>query len=275
MVVEDRNIFVLAVLAAIFVVIFIYTQIREKMNLKRAATGEDMENLRRVMAAALPGETGYTVAYAHWEDVEYYGRRRKTTYYCYGLAFDDSRLWVSALGSEKGVLHVGKPFVLTKDTVGTMTVTPIRKGDTLRSVSVVLRDKNGENPIHLDVDVQNTRSDRFHPVDIVQQAECEQFERFIAALSGTVSKENAGLEERLQEESVQKSAKSARTLGILGLCTCWLGFIGLIFGGIGLLTAPKPSQTGGKAGVPFILCLVSTILSTIFMVATIAAIILS
>lgn len=93
------------IFAAIIAAIWIYIVIREKVNLRRAATGEDKERLRRAVAQVLPGESGYQVAYGHYEDVQHYGRKKITTYYCYGLAFDASRIWVMPLQFEKGLYH--------------------------------------------------------------------------------------------------------------------------------------------------------------------------
>ncbi len=265
----DKNtILGIAILVAIGVVIFIYEQVKEKKNKALTENGEDMARLRDAVAKVLPDQTGYEVAYGHWEKVEYYGRSRRTTYYTYALAFLTDRMWMIPLGYEKNMVLPGKPILITKESLGMATVTPRedKKTGELRGVSLVLRDKDGKSPVNLDVDVLNLRSDSYHHFNIAQPEECEKFRRFISGLAETVSQENAGLDERMQNEANEKNAKNAKTLGILGIICFWLGPIDLIFGGMGLAIAPKPKDTGGKATMPFILCLVAVILAVLFSV---------
>ena len=249
--------------AAAVVIYVVYATFRNKKNEQLAETGEDMARLRDAVAKVLSEETGYQVAYAHWEKVEYYGRSRRTTYYCYALAFDASRLWVIPLRFEKDKILPSKPILITNEALGIAKVQTSVKNNELAQVSVVIMDKEGASPVNLEVAVMNTRSDRFHHLNIAQKAECEQFERFISGMSSAVALENDGLEERLKEKELVESGKRSKILGILGLVFCWAGFIGLIFGGIGLFIAPKPSETGGKAALPFILCLTATIISAV------------
>lgn len=263
---EDRDYLVLAGVIIIVLIIFVYNKLKENKNTKLAQTGEDMERLKQLVAGALPGESGYTVAYAHHEDVTYYGRSRKTTYYTYALAFDDKRLFVIPLGYNKNEARAGSPMLLTTDSIGTTTVDPIRKNGDLVSVSVRFSDKDGKSPLLFEVDALNTRSDRFHHFNIAQRAECEAFLELMTGVSETVKRENVDLEQRLKDEEYQRVSKSSKTLGIVGIALSWTVIVGLIFGGVGLLTSPKPSQTGGKAETPFILCLIATILSLLFLV---------
>ncbi len=264
---DNRALLGLAILVGIGVVVFIWEQIKGKKNDQLATTGEDKERLKSAVALVLPDETGYEVAYGHWEKVEYYGRSRRTTYYTYALAFNAEKMWMIPLGYEKDKILPGRPVLITKDSLGKADVTPHEKNGELIGVSLVLRDKDGKSPVNLDVDVKNRRSDSYHHVNIDQPEECDAFRRFITGMSDVVAQENAGLDARMKDEADKQAAKGARTLGILGLVTCWTGILGLIFGGIGLLTAPKPKDTGGKAGAPFILCLVATIISALFMAA--------
>lgn len=270
---ESSGYFAWLVIVGIVAICVIYTQLKEQKNKKLAATGEDMTRLQNVVASVLPGETGYTVAYAHHEDVQHYGRSTRTTYYTYALAFDATRLWIIPLGYQKNEILPNKPYLATGN-IGMVNVNTTMKNGELKGISVVLRDKMGESPIFLEVDVLNTRKDRFHHVNILQPEECEKFSTFLASFSETVAKENEGLEELMKEKANAQGAKSGKTLGILSIATCWLfGFVGLIFGVVGLICSPKPSETGGKATAPFILNLVGTILSALFMAGMIFAII--
>lgn len=274
----DKNtILGIAVLVVIGVVIFIYEQVKEKKNKALTETGEDMARLRDAVAKVLPGQTGYEVAYGHWEKVEYYGRSRRTTYYTYALAFTSEQMWMIPLGYEKNVILPGKPILITKESLGMATVTPRenKKTGELQGVSLVLRDKDGKSPVNLDVDVLNLRSDAYHHVNISQPEECEKFRRFISGLAETVSQENAGLDERMKADANKQNAKNAKTLGILGIVCFWLGPIDLIFGGMGLAIAPKPKDTDGKATAPFILNVIAIVLAVLVSVIGFVAIALS
>lgn len=243
----------------------IYSSLKESRNKKLAETGEDLRRIKDAVARVLPGETGYTVAYAHYEDVSHYGRTTRTTYYAYALAFDAARLWIIPLGFQKNEILPGNPY-LASENIGMADVKARAKNGVLYGVTVILRNKAGESPIHLDVDVLNTRKDRYHHVNVLQQEECEQFHAFITGVSETADKENADLKELMQEKASAQDARSGKILGILGIATFWTGLIGLIFGGIGLLCAPKPSKTGGRATAPFVLSLVATLLSLLTIV---------
>ncbi len=270
---EKRDYLVLAAVAAVVAIIFVYNKIKQNRNTQLASTGEDMERLKQLVAGALPGESGYTVAYAHHEDVTYYGRSRRTTYYTYALAFDTSRLFVIPMGYENNAPRMGRPMLLTADAIGTAAVEPLRKNGELMSVSVRFSDKDGRSPLVFEVDALNTREDRFHHFNIYQPGECEQFFAHVSGVSDTVKRDNTELEARLKREEYERSSKSARTLGIMGLATFFTGIIGLIFGGVGLLSAPKPAETGGVAETPYKLCLAATILSGLVLVAFIVCII--
>lgn len=59
---DSKLIWIIVVIAAAAAV---YIFMREKINLRKAAGGEDKERLKKAVARALPGESGYQVAYGH------------------------------------------------------------------------------------------------------------------------------------------------------------------------------------------------------------------
>ena len=258
--VQDLSNYTWVIVVGIVVICVIWSQLKESKNKKLAQGGADMQRLKDAVARVLPGETGYTVAYAHYEDVQHYGRSTRTTYYAYAVAFDATRLWIIPIGFKKDEILPGKPYLASSNT-GMVDINPSMKNGELKSVTVILRNKMGEAPTHFDVDVWNTRKDRFHHLNIYQPEECAQFHTFITGMSETVSKENADLKELMDEKARKQNSKSGIILGILGILTSWTCIIGLIFGGVGLLCAPKPSETDGKAKAPFILSLMATVLS--------------
>lgn len=260
-----RGIIIVAVIVA---VIFLYVKIREWINLGKARTGEDQELLRQTVQRALSGETGYQVAYAHWEKVEHFGRRTRTTYYCYALAFGNGALWVFPLRREKNEVKLAQPVKLTSELLGIAQVqsTANRDGE-VRQVSIVLADKDGQEFLTCNVDHTNTREDRFHPFNIIQPEACEQFSRFMTSFSAQVSRENEGLEDRVREENNRTYGKRALILGIVGIFLSVFPLLGLVVSGIGLLIAPKPGDTGGKLTAPLIVCIISVALSILFPVS--------
>lgn len=250
-------------LVAAFVVIFaIYSLVKRQKNMAALQTGEDMEKLKEAIRKVLPGESGYKVAYAHYERSETYGRRTTTYYYSYGLAFDAARMFIVPLKFEKDQILPQSPALITSDNVGVAEVKEVKKQDQLKEVYMTIRNKDGQNPVEFYVTAQNLKSDRFHHFNILQQEECEAFARFAGTLAQKVTEENGELRERMANEAIASGSKSSKTLGILSIVFCWLFIAGIIFGIIGLLCAPKPKETG-KPVPGFILSLVGTILSLV------------
>lgn len=260
------------VLAVIVVGAVLNQHFKQKKNTALAANGQDKERLRQLVAQLLPQQENLQVVYAHHEDVQHYGRTTRTTYYHYALAFDSEKMWIIPLGFEKDDIRPGQPVLYTSQSLGAVNVTPIVKKGTLSYMDILLRDKEGENPVRLTVDVTNLRDDRFHHFNLIQEEECGRLQDFLQSFSAAVAGENEGLAELLEDKALRQSNKGALTLGILGILFCWTAIIGLIFGGVGLLSAPSPAQTGGKPKAPYILCLVATILSALVLVAFIVVI---
>lgn len=263
---DNSTLLAIATIAAFFVVIFAYIQVREKINLKKAETGEDREKLRQLVARALPGEIGYRVAYAHWEKVEYMGRTKRTTYFCYALAFDANRLWVIPLRFQGKETVPAQAVLLTSEMLGIAQVEISRNKEAARRVNIILHDKDGKQFLICNIDATNTREDRFHHFNILQEEECEQFAQFMQSISNQVKQTNQGLEDRLADDAKAKKAKKAQKLGIIGLACFLLPIVSVVLGVMGLRTAPKPKQTGGKVTAPLLLSAASLLVGILVMV---------
>lgn len=270
---EDNYLLYGIIFVLIVVAVFVYVNLKEKANLKKAANGEDKERfeeaLRKAMGERLEGHD-YTFVYAHYEDVQYYGRSRKTTYYHYGLAFDSERLWIMPLRFERELVMPDKPVLATGEMLGLVNVTErvSKKTGKVDFVFATLNDKDGKKLVELTVNAVNTKEDRFHHLNLLQEEECDRFYQFISALAGKVSEENADLPDRLKAEENAKKAKNARIEAIIGLVFAIVfPFIGLILGLCAIATAPKPKATGGKWGLPLILGIVATVLSVVMFFA--------
>lgn len=265
----DENIMYILIFVAVVVAVFLYVHFKEKVNLKKAANGEDkgrfQEAVRKVM-----GDGDYIIAYAHYEDVQYRGRTTRTTYYHYALAFDEERLWIMPLRFEKELILPDKPVLATSEMLGIINVSEVmnKKTGMVTRVSTTLNDKNGKKIVDIVVDAVNTKEDRFHHLNLLQEDECGQFYGFISAMSGQVQAENADLPDRLKEEENAKKSKNAKIEAIVGLVFAVIfPFVGLILGLCAIATAPKPKANGGKFGLPLILGIVATVLSVVMLFA--------
>lgn len=252
-----------AIVVAIIAVVFIYSHFTTAANKRKAASGEDkarfQEAVRKVM-----GEGNYTIAYAHHEDVQYYGRSTKTTYYHYALAFDDTRLWIMPLRFEKELILPDRPVLATSDMLGIISVTEWmnKKTGMVNHVATTLNDKNGKKLVDLTVDAENTKEDRFHHLNLLQDDECAQFYGFISAMSGQVEKDNSELPDRLKAEANAKKAKNAMIEAIIGIVLAPIG-IGFVLGLCAIATAPKPKNNNGKWDLSLTLGIIATVLSVV------------
>lgn len=155
----------------LIVIIFIYVVIREKLNRKKAQTGEDKEALWNILERAVPDIGSYTRAYGCWEWSTYQGKRKTTEYWYYGLAFNGQRLWVVPLSCEGGDMSYSKGFCIEKADVG---VVNSKKG----GVWVEFYDRSCNEMLSLTVFEENLNDDRFHPVNIIQEEEAKEFLRW-------------------------------------------------------------------------------------------------
>lgn len=264
----DENLMYALIFVAIVAAVFIYVHFKGKADLKKAADGGDKARFQAAVRKVM-GDGNYTTAYAHWEDVQYYGRRTKTTYYHYALAFDDERLWIMPLRFEKELILPDKPVLATSEMLGIITVNErvSKKTGLVEHVSATLNGKDGKKLVDLSVDAVNTKEDRFHHLNLLQNDECAQFFGFISAMAGQVSQANADLPDKLKAEENAKKSKNALIEAIVGVV---LGvifpFMGLILGFCAIATAPKPKANGGKWGLPLILGIVATAVSVVFLV---------
>lgn len=153
----------------IIALVFVYVFVREKINLKKAATGEDKERIVNIFKTVLP-ETWqqYRLAFACWEKKEYHGRKTITHYWSYAIAFLDEELIVVPLLCEDKEIRYKDSFRITPDSLGMVNG---KKGQNWMS----LYDHNHKELLTLAVHAKNTKSDRFHPVNLVQEEEAAAF----------------------------------------------------------------------------------------------------
>lgn len=153
---------------AIIVIATIYVVIKGMIGKKKAETGEDRQTVWGILQKTVPDVENYTRAYASWEWSTRQGRRTTTSYWYYGIAFNDERLYVVPLSCEGGDISYTEGFVIEKDSLGIV--------NTIKGTNwVELYDKNRAEIISLMVEGENLNYDKFQPVNIIQEEEAKTF----------------------------------------------------------------------------------------------------
>lgn len=269
---DSKLIWIIVVIAAAAAV---YVFMREKINLRKAAGGEDKERLRKAVARALPGESGYQVAYGHFEKEVHYGRRTYVTYYSYALACDAGRIWVIPLSFDKELILPGEPILITEDILGVadVSIKKDREGR-IRRVVCALYDKGGASLLDCVVEVNNTRKDSYHHVNIIQEEECARFGRLTGEIAARINRGNEELQ--AQVHARENSARKASVLGTFGIVfSIIFPPVGLVLSIMGLRHIQKSSRGKNALKASLILCRAALVLSIIFTFAEAAFLFMS
>lgn len=157
---------------AVIAVATVYVLIHDHKNTKLANTGEDKNRLKEILRGVVPDLENYTTAYASWQITKYYGRRSETTYWYYGIAFNDDRIHVVQLENTTGQIRGANSFVVEKSRLGMVNSKP-----GLNWMS--LYDEDGDEIVSLMVVKENLKDDSFHPVNIIQGEEAEAFQALV------------------------------------------------------------------------------------------------
>lgn len=153
---------IMVVIATVFVLI------RDKINKKKASTGEDREALWNILQKAVPDAQNYTKAYACWEWTVYQGKTRKTTYWYYGIAFNSEQIFIVPISCADGDISYSEAFCIRKSDLGMVN----SKSD---AAWAELYDKNFNEIISLSVFGENLKDDKYHPLNIIQEEEAKKF----------------------------------------------------------------------------------------------------
>lgn len=155
-------------IVVMIVIVTVYVLIRDKINKKKAGTGEDREAVRNILQKAVPDVQNFTKAYACWEWSVYQGKRRTTTYWYYGIAFNSESIYIVPLSCEAGDISYSKAYRITKADIGMIN----SKKD---AVWAEFYDKSGKEIVSISVMGENLRDDKYHPVNIIQDEEARKF----------------------------------------------------------------------------------------------------
>lgn len=249
--------------------VIVWQVVKRNRNRSAAQSGEDKARVRQALAVQLDGMEDCSLAYAHWEEQESYGRTVRTTFYRYAVAFQSQTMWLFPLKIDKKTHQVqaGKATTLTSENLGKVTVTRKEKNGVLRRVDAWLGDKQGHTIIHFYVDAENLRNSRWYPLNIEQSEECRAFDRFITDLAGQVAGENPGIDAVIDAEAKEGLAMIGAALsggGVLGgFCFPPLGVILCL---IGLIMTILSRGKGSKSKICLIISIVCMVWIAVYCV---------
>lgn len=241
--------------------------IKKGNNRKAAQSGEDKQRVRRAVEPLLGEAADFRLVYAHWEEQESYARMVKTTYYRYAVAFQSETLWVFPLGIDKKTreIRAGEPMAFTAAKLGKITLKTKEKDGAVERLEVGLCDKKGHAVIQLFVDAENLRKNRWFPVNILQQEECEAFKRFLDLLARRVASENPGVDAMLEEEAREGLGMLGAGISILGAV---LGFflapLGAVLCLLGLILSLVAKAKGTKSKKSLIISVICMLWMALF-----------
>lgn len=248
--------------------VLLFYFVKRSINLKKAQSSEDKMLIKERMNQFINGQEDQLV-YAHYEEQESYGRTVRTTFFRYIVVFYEKTLKIFPMRLDKKTreVQIAQPIVLSAENLGKINVTAKRKENNVKYAEVWLGDKQGHRIIEFRVDALNLRRNKYFPVNLIQQEECDEFEKFITDLSKDVAKENP----RIDLVMANQANAGLGTLGIvlsaaggivsilfppLGLILCMIGF--------GLSLAGKLKGSSNK--ISFIVCTLLMIGSILFCV---------
>lgn len=145
----------------VIVLIVIFVTIRDKINRKKAGTGEDKQKVMDILQSKVPELEKYTKAYATWEWQTYHGKQTTTTYWYYAIAFNNECIHIVPLSNESGEFGYSNGYCIRKEDVGIVNT---KKGANW----VELYDKSQNEMISLTVSGEYLKDDKYHPVNIIQ-----------------------------------------------------------------------------------------------------------
>lgn len=159
---------IIGIVVVFIVVVFIYVTIKDKINRKKAQSGEDREHVWNILQSSVPQIEKYTRAYGCWEWSTYQGKKTTTTYWYYGLAFNQDRIYVVPLSCEGGDVSYSNAYCIEKSDVA---IVNSKKGEQW----VELYDRGQQEVLSVSVFPENLNDDKYHPVNIIQPDEARAF----------------------------------------------------------------------------------------------------
>lgn len=160
----------------VVVLLFIFFWIRESINEKKGMDSADKQAIRDIVNKLVPDAGEYMAAYAYWELKNWGGGGRSITtttrYWYYAVAFKPGTIYVIPLSYSGSAVSHGDPICLNKENLGMVNA---KAGESWAS----FYDLERKEIVSLAVAYYNTRSDKYHPVNIQQKEEQQAFAAFV------------------------------------------------------------------------------------------------
>lgn len=164
------------IIGVVVVVLFVAFYIKATIDEKK---GEDSEEKKRIkeIVERVTKDSGYKSIYATWEEFSIGGGGRRVTttnvYTYYAVGFKPGSLYVIPLALDGGDISYGEAMRFDKENVGMVNA---KEGKNWIEI-YDLR----ENPVvKLMVGPTETKEDKYHPVNINQKEEYQEFCSFIS-----------------------------------------------------------------------------------------------
>lgn len=167
----------------VLAVLFIAFYIKATLDEKKGVNSEEKKKVRDIIDKVTKNDD-YNAIYATWENLAIGGGGRRvvteTTYYYYAVGFKKSSLAIVPLSFVGGDISYGEVEIYNKENVG-MVNGKVGKN------WFELYDLNGKELVKLMVGPSETKEDKYHPVNIQQKEEYEEFCKFIGEFMSEVN----------------------------------------------------------------------------------------
>lgn len=169
----DSKYIIIGVVA--LVVLFVIFYIKETINERKGKDSEEKQKVKDIVQK-VTGDSNYKSIYATWEDFSIGGGGRRVTttniYSYYAVGFKPGSLYVIPLSFDGGDISYGEALNFNKDNVGMVNA---KEGKNW----IEIYDLDQKIVVKLMVGPSETKEDKYHPVNIQQKEEYEEFCTFI------------------------------------------------------------------------------------------------
>lgn len=169
----DSKYIIIGVVA--LVVLFVIFYIKETINEKKGKDSEEKQKVKDIVQKVTEDST-YKSIYATWEDFSIGGGGRRVTttnlYSYYAVGFKPGSLYVIPLSFDGGDISYGEALSFNKENVGMVNA---KEGKNW----IEVYDLDQKIVVKLMVGPSETKEDKYHPVNIQQKEEYEEFCTFI------------------------------------------------------------------------------------------------
>lgn len=167
--------------------IAIYVVVKMIIDTKKGENSEEKRKIAELVTKLVPDSQQYTAAYAFWEqkNIGASGRSINTTsqYWYYAIAFKQSSIFVIPLSFSGNNISYSQPIGCSKENLGMVNG---KDGENW----LALYDKNGQEIAMFAVSADNTKDDKYHPVNIQQKDAAEKFFAFLGGFMREVNEAN-------------------------------------------------------------------------------------